>query len=350
MLVEGLIPRGTFFCLNGSGGIWKSWTFTHLAICVASGLPFLDKFKCYTDAPRNSVLFVQLEENEDTARKKYRWMVNGFGLRPEEVQDLLVHYVVGQALRLDDTKRMDQLRIIIDELHPDMVLWDSARKMKAGNENDSEWGNEIAFAVKSLQEIFPSAHGIIHHWRKRSSEAAMNDPDEMGRGTGALRDAVDVWLPVERPKGALFATLHHTKMRDDEELGSFNYAVKINKADKWARAEYVGSTEDKTASEGVTADLLFMMRREPNKAWDRKSLALMMNNYTEHQVRYAIEILVRGGHVMTDRSKGGKATLFFLREASNRMFLDAQPGTTGEQPGTGKFPGGKGLPGGDLEQ
>ena len=50
-LVEGLIPKGSIFCLNGRGGIWKSWTFTALALSVATGTKFMDHFRCPIDEP-----------------------------------------------------------------------------------------------------------------------------------------------------------------------------------------------------------------------------------------------------------------------------------------------------------
>jgi len=135
-LVEGLVPKGSIFCLNGRGGIWKSWTFTSLALCVATGSHFMGHFRCPIGKPRNAVLFVQLEESRDVAGKKYRWLMNGLQLKPEEIQDCLVEYIVGQPLRVDDRKRMDQMKIVIDELRPDLVLWDNVRRMKTGNANE----------------------------------------------------------------------------------------------------------------------------------------------------------------------------------------------------------------------
>src|SRR5689334_298221 len=95
-LIEGLIPKGTTFCLNGRGGIWKSWTFTAMGICVAAcGPKFLNHFRCPRySALGNSVLFIQLEETADEAAAKAQWIARGLELKPQQIQDLLFHYIV----------------------------------------------------------------------------------------------------------------------------------------------------------------------------------------------------------------------------------------------------------------
>jgi AAA domain-containing protein len=304
-LVEPLLARGTLFCLNGRGGIWKSWLMTALGLCVATGRPLAGRFACPGVGPPNSVLFIQLEESWAQAQKKYRWMARGLALAPREIMDSLMGYVVGQPFRLSDPRRLDQLKIHIDDQKPDLVLWDSARKMLPGNENSSEWGDELAFHLRTLQEVWPSAHGLVHHWRKKSSDAALNDPDEMGRGNSALRDAVDSWIPLVADPGG-FVTMRQTKNRDGENVPPWNYRLNIDDASLTASVDYLGDAGDSAYSR-CAAEVLALLQAEPGtKVWRRPDIVRhFAGTFTEDQVRSAVLALKRTDKVRVQSPGSG---------------------------------------------
>jgi hypothetical protein len=47
-LVDSLFPVGSLNIVGGDGGIGKSWFTLHLALCVATGYPFLNHFETKT--------------------------------------------------------------------------------------------------------------------------------------------------------------------------------------------------------------------------------------------------------------------------------------------------------------
>jgi hypothetical protein len=354
-LVEGLIPRGTTFCLNGRGGIWKSWTMTAMGISVAASKPFLGKFKCPQGTTAgNSVLFIQLEETRDEAAHKAQWIVRGMGLKPQQIQDLMMGYVVDQPFRIDDAKRLDQLKILIDRATPELVMWDNARKMKLGNANDSEWADQIAFRLKELQSVYPSTHGLIHHWRKKSAERAMNDPDEMASGNAALRDAMAIWLPVEADEESNVVTMHHKKMRRGQKGGSFNYGVRIVDSEKWAALEYIGAATSTTSlapdEDSVAGEILATLQTAPTRVWRQTDLiSAMHGRYTERQVKYGLKELDRRHLITLQPSKGRQPTLVQLRSelVSEQQELP-EPDTTVHQPDKKTVSGSSVLPRSDL--
>jgi AAA domain len=333
-LVEPLIPRDTIFCLNGRGGVFKSWTMTAIAIAAAGGIPLMQDqhgkphFKCPVDPPYNSVLFIQIEERRWQTAKKYRWLLNGMRAEPEWIQDLQVGFIIDQPFRMDDPRRMDQLKIIIDDVQPDLVIWDNARKMKTGNENDSEWGDGLIFGLRELQAIYPSTHGLIHHWRKKSSDKDMNDPDEMGRGNAALRDGCDVWLPIElhqdEDPAKRFVTVYPTKTRDDEPVRPFNYRVRIHKNDGIAALEYIGVASDQL--EGCAGAILDIIRSEPNREWTRTDLKpLLGTDWTDNQQEWAVTALARDRKLRIESRGRGRAAVLKLATSSDRNPTGTQP-------------------------
>lgn len=312
-LIDRLVPRNSICCLNGFGGTFKSWILTHAGLAVANGLPFAGRFKIDVLGPRNSVLFVQLEESEQVAQKKYRWCCSGFGLGPEEIQDSLVGYVVGQPVRIDDEHTMGSLSRLVEQTKPDLVMWDNARKMKRGDENTSEFWDELVFKLKSLQAVWPSAHVMIHHWRKLSSDKTMNVPGQRARGSIAMRDAVDVNVEVERnPDG--FVTLLQEKNRDGAELPAFNASVRIHDDIKACEVSWLGTSTGVLDPDACASQILEMLRDSKAPSWTKPEVeAAMHGRFAQHQVRYALAVLERAKAIVVYPSKGRKPTILTLR-------------------------------------
>jgi hypothetical protein len=356
-LVEPLIPKGATFCLNGQGGIWKSWTMTAMGVSIAASPHFLGKFKCpqYTSVG-NSVLFMQLEETGDEAASKAQMIARGMGLTPQQIQDLGFSYVVDQPFRVDNKEKIDRLKFIIDEFQPDLVIWDNARKMKLGNANDSEWADAIAYALKELQTVYPSAHGLIHHWRKKSPDKVLNDPDQMASGTAALRDAMAIWLPVEHETGSEFVTLHHTKMRRGKKIGSFNYKVRVVDSEGMAYLEYIGAASKEVQEDSVAAAALRILKTDPQRVWTQPEIVgRLQNSFSERQVKYAVKYLHGENLINVEPSKGGRPTLLRIRTPMNleQSSLEKdydEPEATGQPDTTGQsdLSGSNVLPKGDL--
>lgn len=316
-LVEGLIPVESMWCLNGRGGTFKSWTMTAMGIAIASahlGAKFMGHFPCPVRGPRNSVLFIELEESRTQASKKYQWLLRGMEAGPEQIQDLLMAFVVSQPIRVDRAEDFERIKIAIDQTKPDLVLWDNVRRMKLGNNNDSEWAGALAEQVKEMQNIFPSSHGLVHHWRKKASEKSMNDADEMGSGTAALRDACDVWLPIEMDETEIL-TMRQTKNRDAEKYRPFNYRVRIVDHADTAEVIYSGTATTSQAGEPNAADaILDILHQHPERPVSRPDLARMLavQGFSGDQVRRAVEALRQRQEIYVRKGAGGSPVMIIL--------------------------------------
>jgi hypothetical protein len=321
-----------------------------MGVSVATGTKFINKFMCprYTSVG-NSVLFVQLEEKMMEASPKAQWVARGMGLDPETIQDMLFQYIVEQPFRIDDKRRVDQLKQIIDECQPDLVLWDNARKMKTGSKNDSEWADAIAYTFNELQAVYPSTHGLLDHWRKRQADKTMNDPDEMASGNAALRDAVSIWLPCEAPIDSDVVTMHHNKMRRGKKLGSFNYRVRIIDSEGMTHLEYIGAATSDIPEESCAARVLEILESNPNKAFPQPEIAAQLAGlFSIDQVKYAAKHLWGQKLIDLQPSKGRQPTLLKLRTPLSVDQSWIEPGTT-EDNRVNIVPGYNRLPDGDLD-
>jgi hypothetical protein len=279
---------------------------------------------------RGAVLFVQLEETIDEAQRKYQWILNGMGLRrdPRTIQDLLIEYIVAQPFKLDGAGRLDEIKRIIGELKPDLVVWDSLRRMIHGDSNSDEFAERFVWMLDQLQAEYPSAHGVTAHWRKKSSEKELNEPGERVRGSSAIIDQVDVHLAMERDKVNDFATMTHDKNRMGLELAPFNFRVRIADREGMAALEYIGAA-DSVSQAGCGAAVVSLLKSQPGKIWRRPEIVTAISDFTEKQVKYAIAALERSRILSVEQSQGNRATLVALRGALSEQTEMASTGQTG---------------------
>lgn len=305
-LFDRLVGTGAKFAITGTRGVWKSWLMTHMAVSAATHLPLVGRFAVRTADPKaGSVLFFQFEEKRAQAKRKLQWTIAGMGMAhdPRAVQDMLVSYVVDQPMKLGAPGRLDQVKRIVDDHRPDLVLWDSLLRMHDGESRSDEYAERLIFMIDQLQEVWPSAHGFTAHWRKKSGDKDLDDPGERVRGTSALIDQVDAHLAIERDRTKDFATLIPHKNRDGEEHAPFNFRMVIRDQDGAAWPEYVGTAAD--ADDGTAATAAVVGLLVDGAAWPlRDVVSRLGRDHTERQVRFAVDVLERRRAVLVEGAKG----------------------------------------------
>lgn len=324
-LIDGLVPVGATFCVNGRGSTYKSWSITAAGIAVATTTKFMGHFSCTNQGVRNSVLFVELEESRAQTARKYRKLLRGMFATAQEVQDLLCAFVVGQPARIDDDAKLDAIKHAIDQTAPDLVLWDNARRMMRGDMNSDEWPAALAERINDMKGIFPSAHGLVHHWRKRSADKGMNDPDQMGRGSEGLRDICDVWLPVELDIGGLL-TMHQTKNRDGELLRPFSYSVRIADSEEMATLQYNGTAAlDKDGPSAADAILEELTLKPEIPITTKDMCERLSDRFTDRQVRIGRDSLRARQLIAVEKSGGRTSNRIALIRYAAMLFEPDQP-------------------------
>lgn len=335
-LVDPLIPTGCQFLLTGERGSWKSWFLTSLVCCVATGGKFLDRFGINTTVPNNgSVLFVQLEERRNQAKRKYQWTLTGMGLHrdPQRVQDLLVEYVVGRAFTLDDPGYIDDLKLIIDRLKPDLVVWDSLRRMLRGNSNDDEFAMRLVYALSILQEVHPSTHGVVAHMRKKKGEKELDVPGERVRGTSAMPDQVDCHINIERDRLNDFATVSQPKNRDGKEHPDFNFRMRIVDSEGIAQPQWIGvvsgvaANTDPSGCASAINDLL----ADGTIMLQADIIGKLGSQYNRDQVRRTIARMESGNIIDVDRRNRNRTLVTLKRRLDDPGQIDI--GTESPEPG-----------------
>jgi len=206
---EGFVPRGKPGLLNAAGGTGKTTALVQLAVCLATGRPWLGHYE--TPAEPQRVLMLLGEEDEEEVRRKLYWTSEAMGLEAAEhraVEEFVVALpLAGHALpllragehgNLEGTEHSDA---VLELLHTrddwGFVVVDPVSRFTGVN---TEGDNIVATRYAQELERFCKAPGkptvcAVGH----TSKQARKDGEADFRGVTGLFDAVRWALTLNVP-------------------------------------------------------------------------------------------------------------------------------------------------------
>lgn len=160
--VAGLVPEGHLTMLIADGGTGKSFLALHLALCIASGQPFLGR-----GVDRGRVLYIDHELDEDEQRRRV-WRVAagmGLGAHDEALRHRLFYTRPHHPLGTDD----HHIKVLeyVDRLDIDFVVLDSLTMGAAGDIKDQSDFVPIAQQIRQWPTTLAIDH--VSHSTARSS-------------------------------------------------------------------------------------------------------------------------------------------------------------------------------------
>lgn len=196
-VLEGLIPSRTITSLYGDGGTGKSLLSIQLAICLATGSPFLGM-----PVKKHRVFAVYCEDDHDELHRRIDSVLHGVKKDYDDLAFFEYESWVGSDTVLMDFKhgkgalssRFEQLEQKISLLRPDVLILDTAADLFGGNENSrTEVRQFIAGCLGRLTKNYNLTIILLAH----PSVAGLRD----GTGTGgntAWNNSVRSRLYLER--------------------------------------------------------------------------------------------------------------------------------------------------------
>lgn len=144
-LVDGLFPREGVGIIAGHAKIGKSWLTLDLAITIANGGAWLNKFL----VEPGHVLYVDEESTRDMLGFRYRKLLNQKGLADAKIQ-----FLIKEGFHFSSQSKIDELRQIMDLLHPKLVVFDSLNRVHQAEENSASEMREVFRAVTKLSKDY----------------------------------------------------------------------------------------------------------------------------------------------------------------------------------------------------
>jgi KaiC/GvpD/RAD55 family RecA-like ATPase len=175
-LGEGVVARGTLTLLAGREKEGKSLLAMALAARAASGGGTLAGIA----VSEARTLVVDAENGDRELHRRLR----SLDLRPEHAASVEVYEARGHDLR----RHLHELRAVLADYHPDLLILDSWRSLWGGDENDP---GEVARCLDPLRNLIrehDAAAVLIHHMRKAGGY----------RGTTAIGASVENIIELAR--------------------------------------------------------------------------------------------------------------------------------------------------------
>jgi RecA-family ATPase len=164
--------------ISGRSKSYKTWIALDLALSIVSGKAFLGRYEVRRTGP---VLLIQEEDPSSVLQERLRLIGKSKEMLPtatvvdEIVQitypDFPLHIINLQGFNLGSDDKISQVRRLIAEINPVMVILDPLIVMLGSvDENRATEVATLLQVVKMWREEFGCSVVIVHHWNKTKTE------------------------------------------------------------------------------------------------------------------------------------------------------------------------------------
>lgn len=195
-VINSLITAGSVNIFYGEPGSKKTYAMIALAVCVASGLPWIE----FGVEPRK-VLIIDEESGDRRLLRRLGEALRGEELGPET----RVSFVSLAGFKLDNPNDARVLQALIESEGAGLVVIDALADIMNGDENSKQDTQPIFSTLRKIAEATNAAIIVIHHANKAGGY----------RGSTAIKGAVDLMVQVESENGKNVINFKSEKARDE---------------------------------------------------------------------------------------------------------------------------------------
>lgn len=196
-IVQGIVAAGAPGAIAGPPKSLKTFVAESLALHVATGRPWLDRFPT---RPGRVLLLPREDTTRETQRRIWR-LARGMGIDPRDLADVLRIETL-RPFYFDEPADLEAMRLTLGSFRPSLLILDSLARCHRGEENSSTEMRQVTATWADLATSFDTAVVIVHHLRKPPAAGDTQSAGLRMRGTGDLFAVVRHLLAVEpREKG-----------------------------------------------------------------------------------------------------------------------------------------------------
>ena len=214
-LIESFLEANTMALMFAPPASFKSFVAVDIAACIATGKQWHGH-----DVKQGAVFYIAGEGKEGLKRRFRAWEIaNKVDTLPFPL------FQSSEAADILNINRVTKLTRLIAEISkdtgtkPKLIIIDTlARNFGGGNENDTRDMNMFIRHVDAIRAAWECTVLVVHHTGHASSDR--------GRGSSALKAALDAEYQIKRNGDSNLVTVHCTKMKDAEPPEPLNLELR----------------------------------------------------------------------------------------------------------------------------
>jgi len=304
--VHSWVPAKALSFIVGDSEAYKSWFALLLAMSVAAGTMFLERFPT-VQAP---TLVISEENGIAEDKRRVTCLGRGHGL---DIDALPCHIVSEASFSFDDPLRYAALRRYIDAHRIELVVFDSFVRVHRSKENDAGEMNRLY--LDKMKPLIKDGVALVmlHHRRKvqhgPGQPQSTGDSDEI-RGSGDIRAATHAVLFL-RTVSETQVLVKHNKTRGWRRQDPYVFAVQD--PDPGATClVWEGKPEDALDKSGACREAILLFAAQKG-SFARKDLeAELKGRFSKKVVRPLLDELVKAGTPLRKELRGRHGTVWLV--------------------------------------
>jgi hypothetical protein len=274
----------------------------HLAVAVATGTPFLDRFA----VPRGaSVVYVAMERQRSNLRTRVAVIARGMGIEPESEQLANLHFAYKpRHVDLRDKAATAALCDALVAYGPALVIFDVLRRVAHVPESNEGVG-AFSDVLRNLEPLAVAGCGVlfVHHNTKPNDQTKDRDPGERLSGSGSLFGHADYGIFITSKNQKARTVTISLYSRDDAEHDELDVTFAGNGTGKYGGFAYTDTCTIETGDEGdrlvqMDTRILAKVAQEPGVNSRDLEAAAGGRRATASE---RIEVLISGGLIRREK-------------------------------------------------
>ena len=190
-VIASVLYEGGKLMITGDSKSGKTCLSQNLAVCIASGHPWLGKYQC----KQGAVLYINLEIRKEMLKRRFKSIYKELGIKPtkESVGNIRPWNLRGKALPLDQLAAKVIRRARSEGPFVAIVL-DPVYKVQQGDENSAEAISKFCNALDKIAEETGAAIIYDHHHPK--GDAGGKKAIDRGAGSGVFARDADALIDI----------------------------------------------------------------------------------------------------------------------------------------------------------
>ncbi len=218
-IIDKLLPSASLAFIAGEPGVGKSWLLWDLALSVATGLDFLDR---YPVAASGGVLVIASEGSRRSSIGRASAIARGKGIEPAAAIDAL-HLIWCAGFQLTNPSHVAQVveHVRANAIH--LVLIDTLHGAWGGRENDADaWGHVMRAGIRPLT-VAGATVAVAHHTAKTSDATSARRAGQTMRGSSAMHGSRDCLMLLTKDRDDEQRVRVTVELRDDAPVCPFSF-------------------------------------------------------------------------------------------------------------------------------